>query len=78
MRRATRIRTMPQPPRISKRPPVRPSINRPTASPEKRLDNLGNRFLRSNQSVRPAQIPRVRTGNVRNIYRPNPKIRNIV
>jgi len=78
IRRPTRIRTMPQPPRVPTRPPVRPSIGRTTASPEKRFDNLGHRFLRSNQSSSPTRIPRIRTGNVRNIYRPNPNVRNLI
>jgi len=77
-RRPIKIRTAPQPPRIPKRPPVTPMIGRPTSSPDKRLDNLGQRFLRSNQSTRTHQIPTVRTDNIGNIYKPNPNIRNIV
>jgi len=79
MRRPTRIRTVPQPPRRPvPRPPVAPIIGRPTASPERRLDNLGQRFLKTNQITKPSQIPQVRTGNVRNIYRPNPNISKLV
>ena len=73
-RRPIKIRTVPQPPRVT----GRPSIGRPMTPPEKRLDNLGQRFLKSNRSTSPSRIPKIRTGNLRNIYKPNPNIRNII